>query len=373
MKTENVQIQASPLADAFVPPSADQPFVQGTIQTVAGNVPQVSGDLSAADRLGAISVRLGLGRMNYTVDPGLYGLGNPDPASPVLVTANYKLSFDSLRAAYRGRDAWILVLDTKGINVWCAAGKGTFGTRELVKKVKDCGLGKIVTHRKLIVPQLGAPGVAAHTVKGDSGFAVVYGPVKAPDLPAFMDAGQKATRQMRTKNFPLAERAVLIPVELMPTLKWATMILPVLFVLGGFGYADGFGASATTHGLLAVLMVAGGLLAGAVVTPLLLPWLPGRAFAAKGGLAGLIIAGIILMTAPMRLSGSIFGPLFYAEAAGLTLIAGALSAFLGMNFTGASTYTSLSGVRQEMRWAVPAQIAGTLLGLILWGAARFVV
>ena len=69
--------------------------------------------------------------MNYKVDPGLYALGAPDADSPVLVSANFKMSFDLLREALPGRNAWILVLDTDGINVWCAAGKGTFGTEEL--------------------------------------------------------------------------------------------------------------------------------------------------------------------------------------------------------------------------------------------------
>jgi acetyl-CoA decarbonylase/synthase complex subunit gamma len=59
------------------------------------------------------------------------------------------------------------------------------------------------------------------------------------------------------------------------------------------------------------------------------------------------------------------------EFLSLTLIATAFSGFLGMNFTGASTYTSLSGVRREMRWAVPLEIAVALLGLILWIGTRF--
>ena len=66
--------------------------------------------------------------MRFAVDPGLYALRNPGEQAPVLVTANYKMSFDRLRQALPGRDAWILVLDTNGINVWCAAGKGTFAT-----------------------------------------------------------------------------------------------------------------------------------------------------------------------------------------------------------------------------------------------------
>ena len=110
-------------------------------------------------------------------------LGRPTDASPVFASANYKLSFDALRASLKGRDAWLLVLDTKGINVWCAAGKGTFGTLELVRSIAETELDKIVGHRTVIVPQLGAPGVSAHRVKFYSGFNVVYGPARAEDIP----------------------------------------------------------------------------------------------------------------------------------------------------------------------------------------------
>ena len=117
------------------------------------------------DHLGAIGVRRNIGRMRYRVIPGLYTLGAPGPDAPVLVTANYKLSFDHVRRALAGMNAWLLVLDTKGINVWCAAGKGTFGTDELVRKINECRLHERVTHRRIILPQLGAPGVAAHEVR----------------------------------------------------------------------------------------------------------------------------------------------------------------------------------------------------------------
>ena len=50
---------------------------------------------------------------------------------------------------------------------------------------------------------------------------------------------------------------------------------------------------------------------------------------------------------------------------GFLLISGAVSSFLSMNFTGASTYTSLSGVRKEMRFFVPLQIVFLLVGLAL--------
>lgn len=328
----------------------------------------VSGDLGPADRLGTIKTRVGIGRMTYTVDPGVYAMGTPDENSPVLVTANYKLSFDRLRAARHPKDAWILVLDTNGINVWCAAGKKTFGTNELVSRIQSSGLAKIVSHRQVILPQLAAPGVAAHKVRRACGFTVVYGPVEAHDLPAFMENGMKATRQMRTKNFPMSERAVLIPMEFIPAAKWMAALMVVFFLLGGAGFSGAWWADVRTHGTFAALMLAGGLVGGSVLTPLLLPWIPGRAFAAKGAIAGLITSFAIAAAAGPNLARAAS----LAEAAGMAMIATAAAAFMGMNFTGASAYTSLSGVRREMRAAVPAMIAAAVVGLVLWTAARFI-
>ena len=136
-------------------------------------------------------------RNRYAVAPGLYATGRPGPHSAVLVTANYKFSFDHLRRALHGIDAWVLVLDTGGVNVWCAAGKGTFGTGELVRRIEAVGLERVVQHRHVIVPQLGAPGVAAHEVQRATRFRVHFGPVRASDIPAYLDAGLEATPEMR--------------------------------------------------------------------------------------------------------------------------------------------------------------------------------
>lgn len=348
------------------PPRLDQAFVTGSLATPRGPVPQVSATLNWRDRWGSFKARWGVGRMDYAVDPGLYALGDPDGASPVLVSANYKMSFDRLRGALSGRSAWLLVLDTKGINVWCAAGKGTFGTDEIVRRIAASDLAQVVSHRRLIVPQLGAPGVAAHTVKGASGFAVRYGPILAADLPAFLDAGGKATAAMRRKGFPLAERAVLIPIELVAALKPALLIAAALFVLGGIGGPAGFWENAVRDGGFAVLALLSAVIGGAVLNPLLLPWLPGRAFATKGLWLGVAIALILLA---LRDSG---GPPWAGrlEALAWLLAIPAVTAYLAMNFTGCSTYTSPSGVNREMRWALRTEIGLAAGGLLLWIAAR---
>ena len=143
----------------FKLPSTDQDFVIGTLSSDVGLVPIITGSLSGRDRMGSWLARWNVGRMSFVVDPGLYALGSPDSASSVVVTANYKMSFDQLRTALSGHDCWILVLDTKGINVWCAAGKGTFGTVELYDRIVESRLAEVVTHRTILAPQLGAPGV----------------------------------------------------------------------------------------------------------------------------------------------------------------------------------------------------------------------
>lgn len=345
-----------------------QPFIIGSIRTPMGDVPKISSTLVWADRWGSIKARWGVGRMHYTVDPGLYALGKPDDRSPVLVTANYKMSFDRLREALPGRNAWILVLDTNGINVWCAAGKGAFGTDELVRRIEFSQLNRVVSHTELILPQLAGPGVAAHKVKKRSGFKAIYGPIRAADLPAFLDAGLKATPGMRRKTFPVRERAVLIPIELVSVLKWSLVMLPAFFLLGGLGAPSGFWHGAMNDGLFAVLNLLGALVAGAVLTPILLPWIPGRAFSQKGLVMGLTTTLFITLFGAFNLNIR----QDYMNILAWFFLTPAFSAYLAMNFTGASTYTSLSGVRKEMRWAVPLEIVGGVAGLTLWVGSRFV-
>ena len=306
--------------------------------------------------------------MNYTVSPGLYALGSPDPDAPVLVTANYKMSFDKLREAMRGWDAWILVLDTKGINVWCAAGAGTFGTKELVRRVKETRLPEIVNHRVLILPQLGAPGVAAHEVKKNSGFKVRYGPIRATDLPAFLEAGMKATPEMRQKTFTLRERAELIPIELIPGLKISIPLGLAFFFLSGLGSGAGYWPGVRHLGPLVVWALLLAVFGGAVLFPVLLPWISGRAFSLKGFFLGLVM-DLVLWLFPGREFILLSGRL---ELWAWMFIVPALVSHMAMNFTGASTYTSLSGVKKEMRWALPLQIGGAIIGFALWIGARVI-
>lgn len=300
--------------------------------------------------------------MRYRVDPGLYALNSPGKDSPVLVTANYKMTFDRLRESLSALNAWLLVLDTDGINVWCAAGKGTFGTDEVIDRIEGARLPEIISHRQLILPQLAGPGVAAHEITRRTGFRAAYGPIRAADLPAFIERDFTATREMRTKSFTLGERTVLIPFELIGACKIALPVLAALFLISlavsGLSWPQ-----TARYTRLALQILASSIFAGAVCTPLLLPWLPGRAFSLKG-----FLAGLVTLWAVLGLSGSLYRLGSLGLSAWIFSVP-ALSAYLAMNFTGCSTYTSLSGVRKEMRWSLPLTAAGAAIGLVFWFSA----
>jgi len=336
---------------SITPYDRNDKWITGEIHTPKGSVPVVSTNLHFKDILGAWKVRWGIGRMNYKINPGLYAIGKPDHTSPVLVSANYKLTFDALRKELSDLDCWILILDTKGINVWCSAGKGTFGTDELVNRISKTGLSEIVSHRKLVLPQLGAPGVSAHEVTKQTGFSVVYGPVRAKDIKAFFDSGFKATEEMRTVKFTMWDRLVLTPVELVAAAKFSLMVFGIMFLLNLF--------AARSFGLADFIAYAGTVVAGTVITPLLLPVIPGRAFAWKGWLLGLLWAlGFIWYS-------GWFVPESLLLAIGYLLVLPSFSAYLTMNFTGSSTYTSFSGVIKEMKIAVPLIAISLIVGIVL--------
>ena len=340
-------------------------FVTGHLQTNAGLVPQISTVWSHRDRWETIKVRWSLGRMKYRVLPGLYAIGTPDANSRVFVTGNYKLSFDHLRRALQGLHAWMLVIDTKGINVWCAAGKGTFGTKEVVRRIRIHHLDQVVDHRKIILPQLGATGVAAHEVKKMTGFSVIYGPVKADDLKSFLDAGLKATDSMRRVTFPMVDRLKVIPVDIFYG-KYYLIMVPLVFLLlsgftpGGYSVDLVFGAGwKTTVNLYA------GYLSGCVLTPAFLPWIPFRRFSLKGLAMGWLVSVLLTFL-------TLFGT-GIAEKISWFLMLGGLSSFMAMNFTGSSTFTSLSGVQKEMKTSLPVQIGMVALGVAGWILTRFIV
>lgn len=318
---------------------------------------QTTSELTREDKRTWLKARLGLNRMGHRVDPGLYSLGKPNKNSSVFVTANYKLSFNALRSQLFGIDCYILVLDTEGINVWCAAGKGTFGTDELVHRIESTNLKDVVDHRVLILPQLGAPGVAAPEVKKRTGFKVEWGPVRASDIPEFMRA-RKATDEMRRVRFDLRDRLEVIPVEIKNIFIPLAVALVVLFLLGMRG---------------TVFMILTIVVAGIVIFPILLPFLPTRDFTSKGFVLGALVSVPFMARTYFA---SVNEPPWVALLVTIipALMISPWVAFLALNFTGSTTFTSRTGVRREIFRYIPLIAVIFILGLgleLAFGLAKW--
>lgn len=280
----------------------------------------------------------------------------------MLVTANYKLSFDALRKELSGIDSWVLVIDTRGINVWCAGGKGTFSAEEIAYQVNKAELSKIVSHRHLILPLLCANGVKAITLRKLCGFRGRFGPVLASMLPDFLKNGSNS-EEMSSVSFTLKERLVLIPKEVCMLWNKLVWMVPLFFLLSGISVEIFSFQAAISRSTTLLLATFSAVAAGAVATPLFLPWIPFRQFWLKGAVLGAIFAVLFLPFAKTSLA--------LPETAALFLWITCCSSYLAMNFTGCTPFTSLSGVEKEMRRGLPFQIGSALTGAILWTLSPF--
>jgi hypothetical protein len=271
------------------------------------------------------------------VRPGLYALGQPDRGSPVLVTGNFDLTVRRLVKAIDGSvDAWILVADSAGINVWCAAGGGYFTAEKVIAAVRSSRLAEVVDHHALILPQLCANGVDGWRIRREIGWGVHWGPAKAVDIPAYLSAKRKKTDAMRWVQFPLKDRMEMVTVTLgfygllilVPILIfWRPLFWPIAFSLLGLSYFYG----------------------------LVLPWLPGHDGLAKSvPLALIALGGLFVYT-------RVFDPMTASRTFNWVL-----------GLTGLSVFSSaeLQGMSPKMRgeqanWGWEALIA-VGLGLLYW-------
>ncbi len=137
---------------------------------------------------------------------GLVRIGNPGPGSPVLLTGNYRLTVLRVKRAVRGLDAYLLVANSRGINVWCAACGGHLTHHDVISVIKTSGIEKLVDHRTVILPQLAGAGVEAAAVRKKAGWRVAWGPVRASDIPAFLESGLKKDAPMREVTFSFSHR-----------------------------------------------------------------------------------------------------------------------------------------------------------------------
>lgn len=184
---------------------------------------------------------------------GLQRIGEPGQDDPVLLTCNYTLTVRRLKKVLRGFDAWLLVANSRGINVWCAAGGGHLTQHDVISALRTSRVGDHVTHRELILPPLGATGIERRKVTEATGWEVHWGPARLEDLPAYLRRGGQVKKSERFMRFPLWERLELALIWAIPML---VIGLPLAYFLGG-GWpamlAAGLSVSLAVFGLFALL------------------------------------------------------------------------------------------------------------------------
>ncbi len=217
---------------------------------------------------------------------GLIRIGNPGPGSPVLVTCNFYITVRRLIRRLRGLDLWLLVADSKGVNVWCAAGAEEFNTHSVVSAVKTSGIADRVDHRRLTLPPLCAPGIRARDVEARTGWSVRWGPVRARDIPRYLEEGERRSEEMKRARYDWRERLDTGLGSLFP-----------FFFLGAVGFAV-FGRH-----LLLDYILAGSL--AFVVFMAACPFLPGKTGLAKVALLEVVLGAALAATEALRTPGSV--------------------------------------------------------------------
>jgi ferredoxin len=136
---------------------------------------------------------------------GVIQIGHPGRDAPVFLTCNYHLTVERVKRALKGLDCYLLVANSRGINVWCAATGGLLTHHDVISALKTSGIEERVDHRQVILPQLAATGVEARAVQEKTGWKVIWGPVYARDIPAFLE-NQGKTPAMRQVTFNWRQR-----------------------------------------------------------------------------------------------------------------------------------------------------------------------
>jgi len=151
------------------------------------------------------------GQTDYVpIEPGIYRSGNPTNESPIIVTANYVYTYIRVMKELKGIDAWVLCVDSRGINVWCAARGGDFGNEQLIEAVQATNIQMLSNKKTLILPQLSAGGVSAPLLHKDSSsfpYKIKYGPVWSKDLPQYLkEHPARKSDKMKLAKFTLSHR-----------------------------------------------------------------------------------------------------------------------------------------------------------------------
>lgn len=292
-------------------------------------------------------------RRTYATKPGLYFTGdNYDPQSPILVTANYHLTVFSILRNLKSFNVRLLVIDSDGINVWCAAGKGRFSNREIYKQLFRYGEYISPTGGKinLILPKLAFSGVSMSDLK-KAGISVIVGPVYARDIRDYLENPPYTDRIKDRIEFKLPERFFTCIPGLLQCMYQVFLVFIGLWIL------ELIFSIKSTYWIFPLVAII------AFLYPILFPWIPGSRFAVKGLVLSifLILVGFVLSyTGVLRINPD-YSAISFCLATGL---------FFGLAYTGNSPVSNYSRVRKEIAGFLPLTLLLYVISLVSYIVKR---
>ena len=177
----------------------------------------------------------------FPAKTGLVRIGNPNRSSPVLLTGNFHLTVLRVIRALCGSDVYLLIANSRGINVWCAATGGLLTNHEVISALKTSGIEELVDHRKVILSQLTATGIEPKIIKEKTGWQAIFGPVYIRDIKDFLTSGVK-DHAMRQVSFHIVQRLEMATAWAFPLsvitfpallLFWPQLLLPLILLIWG--------------------------------------------------------------------------------------------------------------------------------------------
>ncbi|OIQ31593.1 MAG: hypothetical protein BM562_07000 [Alphaproteobacteria bacterium MedPE-SWcel] len=163
---------------------------------------------------------------NFPCTLGLRRIGNPDDRSPVFLSGNYTLTVHRLLKVLAPFDCYLLVANSKGSNVWCAAGMNEYNEYDVIDAINVSNLKDMVAGRRIIAPPYAAPGIDVEEVTRQTGFKLAWGPTHLDDIPDYIRANYRRTSEMTLAQFGFIDR---MEQALSTALVYCMTLFPVAF------------------------------------------------------------------------------------------------------------------------------------------------
>jgi acetyl-CoA decarbonylase/synthase, CODH/ACS complex subunit gamma len=121
------------------------------------------------------------------VEPKIYPVGEPSPASPLLVTTNFSLTYFIVSGEIEGSGvpAHLAVVDAEGLSVLTAWAAGKFNAEKISSFIKSQEAAATMTNRKLVIPGYVAC-LSGELEEKMQGWEILVGPQEASDIGPFM-------------------------------------------------------------------------------------------------------------------------------------------------------------------------------------------